>query len=313
MGIRSVNKKIPRKELPKLIYGEGSFSYVHNRANLIRYEKRVLGKRAVVYGKTVQECRRNMKEKELQFHEKEKCQHPDGASYGVMLQDAAYDWLFTFKRPTLKGRSFDTIEGTYNNQLKDTDLGRTPILKITAKDVQEHINHLMDEKSESTAKKAHSLLKQFFDYYYARDINNNPMNLVSLPRKQVKFDNPDDIQDEEELLALSDDEIDKLTAELSKPFKPGAIGYSYGHMLLFVMWSFCRIGEVIALQYKDIDLESKKAKIYKAYGKEKVRDRKFLDRSAPKRKVVRSNRILKTKKKPWFKASFFVFRMRKSE
>ena len=45
-------------------------------------------------------------------------------------------------------------------------------------------------------------------------------------------------------------------------------------MLLFVMWSFCRIGEVIALQYKDIDFESKKAKIYKAYGKEKVRDRK---------------------------------------
>lgn len=262
-----------KKELPKLPYGEGSMNYVKDREDLIQYQKRINGKRVVVYGSTSQECMKKMRQKESELEEKEKYHHPTDTNAIALLQDGIYEWLFTFKRPVLKGRSFDTIEGTFNNQIKGTRIGRISILHVTTEDIQSHLNELITLKSESTAKKTFSLLKQFFDYYYARDINNNPMNLVRLPKKQIKYNNVEDIQDEEELIILDDEEIEKLTLELSKPYQPGVIGYTYGHMLLFVMWSFCRIGEVIALQYKDIDFNSHTAKIYKAYGKEKVRDR----------------------------------------
>ena len=82
-------------------------------------------------------------------------------------------------------------------------------------------------------------------------------------KKQIRYEDLEHIEDEDEVLVLDDDEIDRLTEELSKPYKPGVVGYTYGYMLLFVMWSFCRIGEVIALQRKDIDFENSTVRIYK--------------------------------------------------
>lgn len=260
------------KRLPKLPYGEGSMTYVPQRDDLIQYKKNIDGKRITVYGKTAQECLKKMRDLEADHKEKEKLYHPTETNSVALLQDAITEWLVTFKRPTLKGRSYDTIEGTFNNQIKDTSLGRTSIQHVTSNDIQKHINSIMETKSESTAKKTLGLLKQFFDYYYVRDINNNPMLLVKLPKKQVRYIETDNLYDEEELIVLSDEEIRRLTDELSRPYKAGQIGYTYGHMLLFMMWSFMRVGEVIALQFKDIDFAERSIKIYKAYGKEKVRD-----------------------------------------
>lgn len=262
------------KELPKLPYGEGTLSYVKGRKDLIQYRKNIHGKRVVIYGSSVQECLKQMKIKENESDEKEKLRHPTETNEVALLQDAIYEWLFTFKKPYLKGRAFDTIEGTFNNQVKDTSIGRTSIQYVTTEDVQKHLNELIEIKSESTTKKTYNLFNQFFKYYYARDLNNNPMNLVTMPRKQIRYDDidPSNIEDEEALVVLSDEEIERLTQELIKPYKPGLVGYSYGHMLLFIMWCFCRIGEVIALQLKDIDFEKGTAKIYKGYGREKIRD-----------------------------------------
>lgn len=262
-----MNKKKP--DLPKLPYGQGSFKYQSGR-DMIAYTKRVNGVYVTVYAKTTKECFSKMKQKESESEEQQKMLHPTESSAQVLLQEAIYNWLFTFKQPMMKGRSFDTIEGTYKNQIEGTSLGRTQIENVESADIQILLNELMHEKSLSTTKKTFSLLKQFFDYYYARDINNNPMNLVKLPKKQIIYD-ANNIIDEEEFVVLSDEEIGKLTSELSKPFQAGKVGYSYGHMLLFVLWSFTRIGEVIALQYKDINFEEKSIKIYKAYGKERDR------------------------------------------
>jgi integrase len=261
-----------RKELPKLPYGQGSMAYVPGRDDLIQFKKKINGKRITVYGKTSRECLSRMKEKEAELNEKEKLHHPTETNAVALLQDAISEWLVTFKKPMLKGRSYDTIEGTYLNQIKDTSLGRTSIQFVTSNDVQRHLNEIIDKKSESTAKKTMGLLKQFFDYYYARDINNNPMNIVKLPKKQRIYTDMEDIHDEDDMVVLSDEEIEMLTKELEKPYRNGQIGYTYGHMLLFMMWVYMRVGEVIALQYKDIDFGEKTIKVYKAYGKEKVRD-----------------------------------------
>lgn len=262
-------KKKEKEELPKLPRGQGSFKY-QTKNGLICYTKRINNKYISVYAKTVNECFSKMKTKEKEIEEKAKQMHPIDNGAQVLLQEAIYTWLFTYKKPVMKGRAFDTIEGTYNNQLKDTFLGRTLIEQVESDDIQRFLNNLIENKSLSTTKKTFSLLKQFFEYYYAKDINNNPMNLVRLPKKQVIYD-VSNVVDNEEMVVLSDSEIERLSEELSKPYQEGKVGYSYGHMLLFTLWSFMRIGEVIALQYKDIDFETKTLKVYKAYGKERDR------------------------------------------
>lgn len=259
-----------KPELPKLPFGQGSFKYQAGK-DLISYRKRIDGTDITVYGKTTKECFSKMKIKEREVEKQNKLKHPTDTPVVALLQDGIERWLFTFKKPMMKGRSFDTIEGTFNNQIKDTYLGMTSIENVSSEDIQLYLNELINTHSESTTKKTFSLLKQFFEYYYARDLNNNPMNIVKMPKKQVIYTG-NKIEDDDELVVLSDDEIDRLTMELLKPYTPGKIGYSYGHMLLFIMWTFMRVGEVIALQYKDIDFENNTLKIYKAYGKEKVRD-----------------------------------------
>lgn len=259
-------------ELPKLVRGEGNFSYHPSKSGktAIRLRKYINGKYVDVYGATPRECIKKMKDKEQAINEREKCYHPTDLSCVALLQDSIKAWLETYKAPDLKPRAYDTLESTYETHIKDTQLGRIAVDNVSSKDIQSHINKIASEKSYSTTKKVHSLLSQYFKQYYVRDINNNPMLTVVLPKKKTTFSD-DDFTDAEELIVLTDEEIQLLTEELSKPPQSGKVGYKHGEMLLFVMWSFMRIGEVLALQYKDIDLEHNSVKIYKSYNK--VKDR----------------------------------------
>ena len=263
-------KELP--PLPTLPHGEGNFSYLKDSSvkNNIRLRKRINGKYVDVYGDSTKTCLRKMKAKEQSILERAKHFHPSDVSCVVLLQEAIKTWLVTYKMPALKSRSYDTIESTFESHILDTSLGRTAIENVSSEDIQRHINSIASEKSFSTTKKTFSLLSQFFEYYYARDINNNPMLLVKLPKKKVEFTD-DDLTDSEELIVLNDEEIELLTRELSKPPESGKIGYKCGHMLLFVMWSYMRIGEVIALQYKNIDFDDNSIKIYKSFSK--IKDR----------------------------------------
>lgn len=257
-------------DLPVLPHGEGTLSYVEEK-NLIKYRKSVNGKRLTVYASTVKECMKKMREKENEFLDQQTYEHPTELSDKVILQDSMYHWLINYKKPNLKSRSYDTIESTYMTHVKDKPIGRIAITNITSTDIQEVLNEISQNRATSTIKKAHNLFKQFFEFYYAQDPIHNPMNRVVMPKVQVVYDPSAPIVDEEELVVLSDQEMDALTNELEKPYSPGRIGYAYGSAILFIMWTFMRIGEVIALQYKDIDFDEKTIKVYKSY--ERVRNR----------------------------------------
>ena len=271
-----------KKQLPKMPYGEGTFNYtVKNGKEYIKYQKNVgvkRKKRITVYGNTVQECLAAMKTKEQEYIERERITsvYEGDNRYSGTLEESMSVWLYNFKKADIgKSRSFDTIESTFNTHIKNTSLGRHTVLYITALDLKRHINELMSTKSMSTVKKVHSLLNQFFSYYYASDIVHNPMNMVKLPskKKETALSNIDISIFDESQPVLSDDEIELITTELSKPPCSGKVGYKYGHALLFLMWSFMRYGEAMALQWKDIDMETSNVKIYKNYSKIKERDK----------------------------------------
>ena len=45
------------------------------------------------------------------------------------------------------------------------------------------------------------------------------------------------------MIILDDDEIKSFVEEASKPFDIGIGGYKHGQLLIFMLWTFIRIGE----------------------------------------------------------------------
>ncbi len=242
--------------MQKSIYGEGTFSVVKNRPKSpIRYRKRIMGSYVSVYGRSERECKKKMQEKESKLREQDKCMHPSEAAECVLLSEAMEFWLKTFKKNKLKGRSFDREVQVLNSYIKDSPIGNVAIENVQSSDLQVHLNNIALTKSQSTINKVHGMLKQFFDYYYKRDYNNNPMLTVNKPKKQVDY-SQEDFGELDNNKILSDEEIALLTRELTKPYQNGVGGYKCGYMLLFIMWSYLRIGEALALTYKDVSYSS---------------------------------------------------------
>lgn len=61
----------------------------------------------------------------------------------------------TFKRPTLKGKAYDTMESTYNSQIKTAPFADYQISTIMDTDIQHYLEDLtnVQHKSLSTVKK----------------------------------------------------------------------------------------------------------------------------------------------------------------
>lgn len=249
-------------KLPKLPKGEGSM-FVKN--DKIYYQKMINGKRTSVMGKTVKEVISLMKEKEEIQKEIQNLSN-DEKEDGVTLERAMYLWLITFKKPMLKPKSFDTIESTYLNYIKDTKIGVKYIEDITVFDLQNYITRIASHKSNSTARKVHNLLNQYYKNYYLTSPYHNPMIQVNIPKEQG-------IKKHRNEKVLNDLEIKRLESELMKPYINGVSGFKNGKMILFILWTFTRLGEVLALQWKDIDFENKSISISKAFSKIAIRDK----------------------------------------
>lgn len=155
---------------------------------------------------------KKMKEKELKLLEQEELMHPSDVSQCALFKDAVRFWLETYRRGKLKGHSYDRYIQVLHTYIEENKLGRVSTDNVSSNDIQLLLNEVATSKSQSTINKVYGLLNQFFDYYYKRDVNNNPMLLVDKPKKQKDYlvvnagelDNNKVLSDEEILRALGD-------------------------------------------------------------------------------------------------------------
>lgn len=249
------------------IYGEGS---VYWRPERKRWEaKKTVGlvtKREIrVQGTSRAECVRKMKEREAEYLLDEVTAVPEEIH---PLEEQVREWLEIFKRGQLKDRSYDALEGVLRNQLCGSELGKLDVDEVTAVQIQKHINDLCVRKSVSTAKKTCSLLNQFYTYHSGGNPTKNPMLMVSVRARGLKATQ----EPKSTVYALSDSQMEDLSTELQKPLKNGSGGYKYGSALLFIMWSYVRVGEALALQWQDVDWTRRKVTINKSYAIVRNRD-----------------------------------------
>lgn len=263
-------------------YGMGSFTWREDRQKW-KFEKFIgtgfYRKRASVTADSQRKCIELMNEKERNYITQcELLQTSDNNANtvtDVIFKDGITEWLKVFKLNSLKATSYDTFKSTLNNQISKQPIGNMLTKDITAPVLQQYFNLLSATKSITVARKTYNLIQQYMQYFYANEFNKNPMLTVKLPtRKQILNNNPDGTyQKFHEISALSDDEIRILESELTRKCKNGKDYHNYGRALLFILWTFIREGEALALQWKDIDFENKTVHIYKNLERVRVKDK----------------------------------------
>lgn len=156
-----------------------------------------------------------------------------------------------FKTNKIKETSYGTISHSLN-KIKDTELGNTPIQKVTYKTIQDFLNTITN-LSNSYIEKIVIQLNSIFDEAINRDyIYKSPMRNVVIPISKQETKKVDAFSIEEQ-------------KELIKRFENS----KYGDMFSIAMFSGMRIGEILALTPDDIDLDNNIIHITKTLSRDK--------------------------------------------
>ena len=234
------------KKLAKLPRGEGSFNYRANGS--VEFKKYVHVDngtvRLVVYGKTEQACMEKMRQKESKVKEKSHFVSTE------LLGEALIEWVNKVKKNTLKKQSYDRLIGTAK-QIGKADIGHHFYTDIGAVELQDYIQSLIDKRySWSTIKKSYDILRAFYRYASARDQFRDPMLLVVMPRRiNVKVE-------AKEIQWFEEDDIKKFTDACEARWNTGRLKNKYSYALAANIYLGLRGGELLALQWQDIDFDA---------------------------------------------------------
>lgn len=243
-----------KKKIPTLPRGMGAFDELGS--GLLRYRKYVKDrngnrKRLQVTGPTAEECFALMARKEKGLNRDDSKE---------ILKDALMNYLKTYTKSGVKEQSYDRVLKTaeYISDPLRSDLGYLRYQTISSDDIMAHLNRLNnDGKSYSEIKKHYYLLKAFFDYSSARHDFKNPIDLVKLPaKKNIKTPT-------KEIRFFDMEDRQRFQDRALKKNKNGEPLYKYGPVIAANMYMGLRIGELIALNWDDIDFEKRRLRVTK--------------------------------------------------
>ena len=248
--------KTSPKEI-KMPKGEGSIKWKDSR-NKYEYRKRITlkdgsKKDLYVYGDTSSECISKMKIKEQEELNKE-----ETPSQKIVLCEGMYKWIEDVKKPVLKDQSYERLKKTVKNQIEPSEIGYIRYHMVTTDDIQNLIAKLNDNHySYSVIKKTYDALNAFYRYASAKDKFDNPMLLVVMPTQANTN------HEAREVIWFEEEDIIKFIEEAHATYNTGTSKYKGALVYAANIYLGLRIGELIALQWEDIDFENNRIYVYK--------------------------------------------------
>ena len=195
----------------------------------------------------------------------------------VSVNDYISDWLVNVKKPSLKPASFDRLERTYLNHVKDSPVGRCQLGNVSAMDVQRLINSATENLSFSSVKKIYELLNSCFTYAIAsRDLDYNPISAVQMPKKENLK------KQTKEIRIFSREELEKIEKVSEIHYKSGKVRYKHAYFFILLANTGLRAGEALALTWENVDWKKRQIQVNKNASTIKNRD----DDEAGKYKVI---------------------------
>ena len=175
--------------------------------------------------------------------------------------------LYTYKYNDLKTGSFNRLESTINNHVIP-NLGYLQLHAIRQDDIQLLINRLMTSGlSYSSIKKIYEAINACFKHALIKeDVLKNSVAGVKLP-SQSRFP-------KKEITIFTESQMEQFYQELSRKYRNGNPVYLYPDAFVLILNTGLRIGEALALQWEDVNLEDKSIHIRRNVIKVKTRDPK---------------------------------------
>lgn len=197
------------------------------------------------YGKTSSEVKKKLKE-----YKKQSSQFNMNNIKKNSVEEYITDWLKKYKINEIKETSYDRLESTINNHIIP-NLGYIQLSQLNADDIQNLLNKLVASNlSYSSIKKVYNALNSCLNHAVIRDhIIKNPCLAVNLPA-QSKF-NKRIVQ------IYTEDEIQKIKTECVRKYSTGTPIYQHGEIIILILNTGMRMGEVLGLKWEDIDFENK--------------------------------------------------------
>lgn len=259
--------------------GEGSF--ILNPDGTITHRKSVgykaNGRRKVltVTAATKTACIREMKKKEAAWKEKKASTH---IQIGNTVAELCHSHLkYQIENGDLKPKSIDRREGTIANQIEKYELGSMQLQAVSAVEIERHVRQLMaeGELSESSIIKVVDVLNAAYMWAVLRgDLEKNPVQAIKpeLVKKLKKMSFKQ--ANEADVVVLSAEEVEIFSKEAGKRDINGKYQYFAGNYLLLLLYTGMRCGEMIALRWRDVDLDNGLLTIDKSASMAKNRDKK---------------------------------------
>lgn len=205
------------------------------------------GQQRSFYGKSKAECRR--KAVEFQKEVEKGTFNPNKVTLNAYMEN----WLTMYKMNSVEPSSFARLYSVYIHQIKD-GIGKKKLAEIKVQDIQKLINeHTKGSNgkkalAESGIKKIIHLLSPCFARAVREGIiGKNPCEDVEMPKRS------NIVTETKEQIALSDEEIALLCKAALVMTQKGILKYRDGGVLVFMLLTGLRVGEMLALCWNDIN------------------------------------------------------------
>lgn len=219
------------------------------------------GKRKIkaFYGKTKSDVKQQLKNFQEEVN---KFNNPE--EYKLTFSELLIYWLENIKRHQLKTSSYDRLEITVNNHIIP-DLGYYKIEALTPAIIQAFINKQMNANySFSTIKKDYNAINAALKLAVERDyLYKSPCVGISLPKQMQRS--------KSDILFFSNEEAKKISEEAIAKYKTGRYIYKHGYAIIILLNTGLRVGELLALKWKNVDLVERQ--IHVTETREQIKDR----------------------------------------
>lgn len=165
-------------------------------------------------------------------------------------------WLFNNKKNTIKSSTFETYEGLYRNYIEKDIIANRPINELKSIHIQQYYERLKKKKAVHSTKKIsskrikaiHKLLHLFFVYAEKEGyILRNPCNNVTIPKEELSADQV--LKNKMKFDYFTKEEIQIILKEFE--------GSSYRDIVVFALATGMRQGEILGLQWDDLDFKNR--------------------------------------------------------
>lgn len=214
------------------------------------------GKQKCVYSRDKRECIRKLKEAIIEYENSTKEQI---IGKNMTLNTWFDYWIKMYKEGILKESSLVIIKNSYNLNIKNT-LGKMKIGQIKPNIVADFLDNL---SSDNRKKQSYSILNEMFDmlkkhgYVKINNVELVPLKLNKQETKEIKA------KSEEKTIITYEEEATLL--EYIKTKKRGKVARDIYDIIVLMVNSGLRIGEVLALEVQDIDFTNKEINVYESY------------------------------------------------